>query len=367
MRILLEYGLRPRNRPGAHKKVNRKPEITDQKNTMKKLVTILIASSLALTAGVMAQQDEGSPGPKNGKKAEHRAAREAHANRELKPANQGRAMKQDVLRKKDAQRNAAVQSKSALKGPPGPVTHSVTKAPANEATLNSRETEHKKKERNNRKEMTAANTPPTPAPTANANASTAAMTASHGKGVNQQRKMQAQARKPDRQKVKKIKAEHANFKAQPKPEKVPAVTFRQDRHINGSEHWQGEKYVAFRNYRPERHDRSYYHSRYHRIELIGGGYYYWNNGYWYPAWGYDPSAQYYAYDGPIYVGSSAEPPDQVIADVQAVLQEQGYYRGEVDGLLGPLTREALSGYQADNGLYVTEAIDQPTLDSLGID
>ena len=36
------------------------------------------------------------------------------------------------------------------------------------------------------------------------------------------------------------------------------------------------------------------------------------------------------------------PPDQVIADVQAALQQMGYYQGEVDGLLGPMTREALN-------------------------
>ena len=29
---------------------------------------------------------------------------------------------------------------------------------------------------------------------------------------------------------------------------------------------------------------------------IGGGYYYWNNGLLHPAWGYNPSAEYYAYD-----------------------------------------------------------------------
>ena len=66
------------------------------------------------------------------------------------------------------------------------------------------------------------------------------------------------------------------------------------------------------------------------------------------------------------MGQHAEPPDKVIADVQAVLQEMGYYRGEVDGLLGPLTREALTAYQADQGLMTTAVIDQPTLDSLGM-
>ena len=76
--------------------------------------------------------------------------------------------------------------------------------------------------------------------------------------------------------------------------------------------------------------------------------------------------EYYAYDGPIYVGQRAEPPDKVIADVQAVLQQMGYYKGEVDGLLGPLTREAFTAYQADQGLTATAVIDEPTLDSLGM-
>ena len=169
-----------------------------------------------------------------------------------------------------------------------------------------------------------------------------------------------------KQQVQQIKQQHVNFKAQPRPDKVPAVTFNQSYRIQGSESWQGPQYEVFRSYHPERHDRNWYHSRYQRVELIGGGYYYWNSGYWYPAWGYDPGAEYYAYDAPIYVGHRAEPPDRVIADVQAELQQMGYYRGEVDGLLGPLTREALTAYQADQGLTVTAVIDEPTLDSLGM-
>ena len=148
--------------------------------------------------------------------------------------------------------------------------------------------------------------------------------------------------------------------------RFPAVTYNQNYHIQGSEHWQGPQYQVFRSYHPEWHDQGWYRSHYNRVELIGGGYYFWNNGYWYPAWGYSPSEQYYAYDGPIYVGHTAEPPDKVIADVQGVLQQMGYYKGEVDGLLGPLTREALAAYQADQGLTTTEAIDEPTLDSLGM-
>ena len=41
-------------------------------------------------------------------------------------------------------------------------------------------------------------------------------------------------------------------------------------------------------------------------------------------------------------------------------------QGEVDGLLGPLTQEALTAYQNDHQLEPTAAIDEPTLDSLGM-
>jgi hypothetical protein len=169
-----------------------------------------------------------------------------------------------------------------------------------------------------------------------------------------------------KQQVQQIKQQHVNFKAQPRPDKVPAVTFNVNYRIEGSDRWQGPQYEVYRSYHPERHDRGWYHSRYQRVELISGGYYYWNNGYWIPAWGYDPSAEYYAYDAPIYVGHRAEPPDRVIADVQAALQEMGYYTGEVDGLIGPLTREALIAYQSDQGLTTTAVIDEPTLDSLNM-
>jgi hypothetical protein len=176
----------------------------------------------------------------------------------------------------------------------------------------------------------------------------------------------AAAKKPDVQKVEQIKQQHVNFHAQPRPDKVPAVTFSANFRIQGSDRWQGPRYEVYRSYHPERHDQGWYRSRYQRVELISGGYYYYNNNYWYPAWGYNPSNEYYAYDAPIYAGKHAEPPDKVIADVQAVLQEMGYYKGEVDGLLGPLTREALTGYQTDHGMTVTAVIDEPTLDSLGM-
>jgi hypothetical protein len=151
---------------------------------------------------------------------------------------------------------------------------------------------------------------------------------------------------------------------QPKPEVAPPVKFQQNRRIQGSQNWKGANYTVFRTYTPVWHDRGWWSSHYNRVVFVFGGWYYWNAGWWYPAWGYAPNA-YYFYDGPIYAYNDL-PPDQVIANVQAALQQQGYYHGEVDGLLGPLTREAIAGYQRDRGLYETAAIDRPTLESLGM-
>ncbi len=117
----------------------------------------------------------------------------------------------------------------------------------------------------------------------------------------------------------------------------------------------------------QRHDRGWWRHHYGntRFVLFGGGYYFWNSGYWYPAYGYDPGYSTYTFDEPIY-GPNEREPGQVISNVQVELQRAGYYDGEVDGLIGPNTREALARFQADQGLYVTRAIDEPTLEALGL-
>src|SRR6266567_4070504 len=58
----------------------------------------------------------------------------------------------------------------------------------------------------------------------------------------------------------------------------------------------GQQYAPFRNYHREWHDRGWWRSHYDRIIFVNNGWYYWNAGYWYPAWGYDSYA-YYPYDG----------------------------------------------------------------------
>jgi hypothetical protein len=169
-----------------------------------------------------------------------------------------------------------------------------------------------------------------------------------------------------KEKIEQIRAQHRNFKAKPNPT-IASAQFNPNYQIAGAQNWSGPQYQVFASYRPQWHDQSWWQSRYSSsLLLIGGGWYYWDSGYWYPAWGYDEAAAYYPYDGPIYVGDNRVPFDQVVADCQATLQEQGYYHGEVDGLMGPLTRQALADFQRDHGLVTTAALDQPTLESLGL-
>jgi Putative peptidoglycan binding domain len=128
--------------------------------------------------------------------------------------------------------------------------------------------------------------------------------------------------------------------------------------------FRGQRYATFRNYHRQWHDRGWWRSHYDRIIFVNNGWYYWNAGYWFPAWGYAPSVTY-VYDGPIYAYNGLSP-DQVTVNVQEQLARAGYYDGPIDGLLGPMTREAIAAYQADNGLAITSAIDEPTLATLGL-
>jgi len=352
---------------------------------MKKLISLLIGCSLALAGAALAQQPVEQQSPSKGKRAPEKARatqaqpRPNAAKPETPAAKQHGAMKgppaanqPGAMKERGATHEpGATNEPGAGKGRKTPATQGSANAPGTnvsgqrEGAPTPRAKQQVEQRRKGMKEPGAESKPaasPAAAPAAAGKAPSGQVAGQQ----NAQANTGAKAKKPAPEQVQQIKSQHANFRAQPKPQQVPAVTYNQNYRIQGAERWQGPQYEVFRSYHPEWHDQGWYHSHYNRVELIGGGYYYWNNGYWYPAWGYSPSAQYYAYDGPIYVGHSAEPPDKVIADVQGVLQQMGYYKGEVDGLLGPLTREALSAYQADNGLTQTAAIDEPTLDALGM-
>jgi len=122
---------------------------------------------------------------------------------------------------------------------------------------------------------------------------------------------------------------------------------------------------ALRRNRHEWHNCNWWKQHFTTIVFVNSGYYYLNAGYWYPAWGYDPLNNYYDYDGPIYTYGNLLP-DEVIANVQVALQNAGYYFGAITGSLNVETRAALANYQRDQGLFITGAIDEPTVEALGL-
>jgi hypothetical protein len=378
---------------------------------MKKIISLLIGCSLGLAGAALAQQPDEQQSPSKGNHASQKAhaaqaqsgpnatgpqqkpSKETGAMKERGAANgRGMANERGATNERTASNESGAQkgrkthagretanapeSNASAERTSGPANEPASgknrKARATERTANApTSTEKQQAEQQSRAEQQRKDVK-TPAAAAKTSGNLAAAGTNAGapNSATSQQNVQAnagaKAKKPAQEEVQQVKSQHANFRAQPKPQQVPPVTFNQNHRIEGSDQWQGTQYQVFRSYHPEWHDQAWYRSHYSHVELIGGGYYYFNNGYWFPAWGYSPSDQYYAYDGPIYVGHAAEPPDKVIADTQALLQQMGYYRGEVDGLLGPLTREALAAYQGDHGLTTTAAIDQPTLDSLGL-
>ena len=384
---------------------------------MKKLISLLIGCSLGLAGAALAQQPDEQQQPSKGKHAPKKeqatqaqpganaakpqerptkqtgATKERGAMKERGATNESAAMNQpgqpsaEKGKKTHAGRESANTAETnvsgqatgqattepgAAKGRKGRAHEGTANAPATGTEVSGREAEtskqHGKQQAEQQKKgmkqpaaATGTNAVQQPAATGQQNAQAGGTVQQ-----NAQANAGAKMKKPAPQQVQQAKTQQANFRAQPKPQQVQPVTFNQNYRIQGSDNWQGTQYQVFRSYHPEWHDAGWYNSHYGNVALIAGGYYFFNHGYWYPAWGYNASAQYYAYDGPIYAGHGAQPPDQVIAQTQDLLQQMGYYRGEVDGLLGPLTREALSAYQADNGLTTTAAIDEPTLDSLGL-
>ena len=56
--------------------------------------------------------------------------------------------------------------------------------------------------------------------------------------------------------------------------------------------------------------------------------------------------------------------DSSVSQVQAALARKGYYRGAIDGSLGPATRNALRQYQRNHGLDVTGRIDRSVIEAL---
>lgn len=91
---------------------------------------------------------------------------------------------------------------------------------------------------------------------------------------------------------------------------------------------------------------------------------------YYPYYAYD----YYPYDyyadaDPNYDnGEYSDTPvvDPTVSAVQTELTQLGYYGGPVDGIYGPLTRDAVAKYQIAEHLDVTGSLSTDTVKSLGL-
>ena len=67
-----------------------------------------------------------------------------------------------------------------------------------------------------------------------------------------------------------------------------------------------------------------------------------------------------------YYGYETSRGNSMDAAVQQALARAGYYRGPIDGSLGPVSRQAISNYQADRGMRVTGTLNSSLINSLGL-
>ena len=124
----------------------------------------------------------------------------------------------------------------------------------------------------------------------------------------------------------------------------------------------------------DRHHAHFFHNRFFVFEDgfwfgLDDGFFPWDY-YPYYAYDYDPydyytddNAEPYNYDNGY---SSAPAPDSTVTAVQTQLTQLGYYNGPVDGIFGPLTRDAVAKYQMAKQLNVTGSLSPDTLQSLGL-
>ena len=128
----------------------------------------------------------------------------------------------------------------------------------------------------------------------------------------------------------------------------------------------------------------------HRCHFVNGswvifdlGFYPWDT-FWYPygnyyGYGYYPdsygygSGYYdsYGYQDQEYYGANSDgvtvqSADSIVANAQETLAQQGYYRGEIDGILGPETSRAIARFQNNQGLRVTGVLTRDTVEALGL-
>jgi hypothetical protein len=113
----------------------------------------------------------------------------------------------------------------------------------------------------------------------------------------------------------------------------------------------------------------------HRCRFVNGEWFIYDMGFYPYDYGYPYDYYPHAYDPGMYEDEAADyshgaydsadqVTDSTVADAQTQLARQGYYRGEIDGILGPETRRTIMRYQRDRGLRVTGNLNVDTLHAL---
>ena len=90
------------------------------------------------------------------------------------------------------------------------------------------------------------------------------------------------------------------------------------------------------------------------------GYYPYGYSSYYP---YDYTYGYYGYNRP---GYNTYANDSIVIQVQSRLARAGYYRGPIDGAMGPRTHYAIRAYERDHGLRVDGVVSGQLLRNMGL-
>ena len=99
---------------------------------------------------------------------------------------------------------------------------------------------------------------------------------------------------------------------------------------------------------------------------------YYGYGYYPYSYGYDPGYyDSYGYQDEEYYGANSDDvtvrsADSIVANAQEELAQQGYYRGEIDGILGSEMSRAIARFQSNQGLRVTGVLTRDTVNALGL-
>ena len=81
---------------------------------------------------------------------------------------------------------------------------------------------------------------------------------------------------------------------------------------------------------------------------------------------YYPSDYSYGYYGYNRSGYNTYANGSIVIQVQSRLARAGYYRGAIDGAMGPRTHYAIVAYERDHGLRVDGAISGQLLRNMGL-